>query len=257
MTLRSQYCRQVVDHEKETEGPQLHDGLPGPSCFPSEFDDSLAKKVESESERNLLDHARGSASTVHSTMRASMANTAAVGLSMVEGVEAGSISSRGTAPLMSSHTDAADAAEAGAATAPAALNIVEAYSVEETEEMPGSRYEAELAEPQVLSFYQRKLFASIITAVTLLAVAVGRLGCTCQQVLGNMQPTSITWLAWNAVASFLSRLRLRLFAATLSAFPPTSNLMLDTYSMLKTFSMLSLNGFDGTPVCLSSNEPQG
>ena len=125
---------QIVDHEKETEGPQLHDGLPGPSCFPSEFDDSLAKKVESESERNLLDHA---ASTVHSTMRASMANTAAVGLSMVEGVEAGCISSRGTAPLMSSHTDAADAAEAGAATAPAALNIVEAYSVEETEEMPG------------------------------------------------------------------------------------------------------------------------
>ncbi|EJK55561.1 hypothetical protein THAOC_24698, partial [Thalassiosira oceanica] len=35
--------RQAVDHGRETDGPRLHDGLPGPPCFPHEFDDSLAK----------------------------------------------------------------------------------------------------------------------------------------------------------------------------------------------------------------------
>ncbi|EJK55234.1 hypothetical protein THAOC_25051, partial [Thalassiosira oceanica] len=39
---------QVADHEKETKGPQLHDGPPGPPRFPQELDDSLAKKVEKE-----------------------------------------------------------------------------------------------------------------------------------------------------------------------------------------------------------------
>ncbi|EJK59793.1 hypothetical protein THAOC_19945 [Thalassiosira oceanica] len=39
---------QVADHEKETNGPQLHDGPPGPPRFPQELDDSLAKKVEKE-----------------------------------------------------------------------------------------------------------------------------------------------------------------------------------------------------------------
>ncbi|EJK56631.1 hypothetical protein THAOC_23445, partial [Thalassiosira oceanica] len=33
----------VVDHNEETEGPQLHDRPPGPPCFPREFDDSLAR----------------------------------------------------------------------------------------------------------------------------------------------------------------------------------------------------------------------
>ncbi|EJK55916.1 hypothetical protein THAOC_24292, partial [Thalassiosira oceanica] len=39
---------QVASHEKETKGPQLHDGPPGPPRFPQELDDSLAKKVEKE-----------------------------------------------------------------------------------------------------------------------------------------------------------------------------------------------------------------
>ncbi|EJK68227.1 hypothetical protein THAOC_10614, partial [Thalassiosira oceanica] len=39
---------QVADHEKGSEGPQLHDGPTGPPRFPQEFDDSLAKKVEKE-----------------------------------------------------------------------------------------------------------------------------------------------------------------------------------------------------------------
>ncbi|EJK61100.1 hypothetical protein THAOC_18460, partial [Thalassiosira oceanica] len=52
--------------------------------------------------------------------------------------------------------------------------IAEAYRVEEAEATPGrgAVYEAELVEPQVLSFYQRKSFASIMTAVTLLAIGV-------------------------------------------------------------------------------------
>jgi len=40
--------RQVADHEKESEGPQLHDGPPGPPRFPQELDDSLAMKVDEE-----------------------------------------------------------------------------------------------------------------------------------------------------------------------------------------------------------------
>ena len=170
---------QIVDHEKETEGPQLHDGPPGPSCFPSEFDDSLAKRVECESERNLSDHAPDSASTVHSTARASMANTAAVGPSMVARVEEGSVSSRGRAPPMSSHTEATLATSAGGLNPPPAGRSTfnaEAYRVEEADETPGrgTVYEAELIEPQVpivvpmrnavLPFYQRKGFVSVMIA---------------------------------------------------------------------------------------------
>ncbi|EJK70047.1 hypothetical protein THAOC_08631, partial [Thalassiosira oceanica] len=163
----------VVNPEKETEGPQLHDGPPGPPCFPSEFDDSLAKTVENELERNRSDHVCDNASTVHS-------NTSAVVPSMVEGVEEeeGSISSPGTAPSMSSHRGA------GGATTTARLNppsggrstlIVEAYRVEEAEEEPGEGtvYEAEIAGPNViLRFYQRKSFVSVVIAVIFLAVVI-------------------------------------------------------------------------------------
>ena len=77
---------QIADREKESEGPQLHGGPPGPPCLPSEFDDSLAKRVENESEESLSDDlAHDNASTVHSTMGASVANAAAVGPSVIEG----------------------------------------------------------------------------------------------------------------------------------------------------------------------------
>ncbi|EJK58208.1 hypothetical protein THAOC_21687, partial [Thalassiosira oceanica] len=41
---------QIVDHEKETKGPQLHDGPLGPPCFLNEFDDSLAKRARAEND---------------------------------------------------------------------------------------------------------------------------------------------------------------------------------------------------------------
>ncbi|EJK44888.1 hypothetical protein THAOC_36538, partial [Thalassiosira oceanica] len=201
----------VVDHEDETEGPQLHDGPPGPPpCFPSEFDDSLAKRVENDSKglqlhdgqpgppcfpsefddslakrevnelERISDRVRDNASTERSTMGASVENAAALGQSMAEVVEEeeGGISSRGTAPSMSSR------GETGAATAAAGLNppsegrstlIVEGYRVEESRETPerGTVYEAELAEPQVvLMFYQRKGCVFAMIAVALLAVVV-------------------------------------------------------------------------------------
>ncbi|EJK55061.1 hypothetical protein THAOC_25246, partial [Thalassiosira oceanica] len=68
--------------------------------------------------RNRSDHAGDDASTVRATMGASVASAAeaAVGPSMVEGVEEGSTSFRGTAPSMISD------AELGEATATAELN---------------------------------------------------------------------------------------------------------------------------------------
>ncbi|EJK72189.1 hypothetical protein THAOC_06302 [Thalassiosira oceanica] len=206
----------VVDPEKETEGnvsdgPQLHVGPPGPPrfplefddslakrvdgleqhlsdladppgpppCFPNEFDDSLAKRADNELERNRSDHAGDNVSTARSTMGASVASTAeaAVGPSMVEGVEEGSTSSRVSAPSMSSQT------ELGEANPAAGLNplsegrstfIAEAYRVEEVETPGvGTVYEAELAEPNVvLRFYQRRGFASVVIAVTLFLVGI-------------------------------------------------------------------------------------
>ena len=161
--------------ENEVKGPQLHDGPPGPSSFPSEFDDSLARKLGNDSEQNSPDNARDDASTVHSTAGPNAAYTAApVGPSMVEGVEEVNVSSRGATSPARSQT------EASAATATVGLTssssgrstiVVEAYRVEEAEETPGMGpvYEAELA---VLPFYQRKGFLSAMIAVTLLAVGV-------------------------------------------------------------------------------------
>ncbi|EJK63902.1 hypothetical protein THAOC_15415 [Thalassiosira oceanica] len=161
-----------------------------PPCFPSEFDVSVAKRADNELERNRpdhtgevgrnrSDHAGDNVSTARSTMGASVASTAeaAAGPSMVEGVEEGSSSSRGTSPSMSSRTELVEA------TATVGLNppsegrstfIAEAYRVEEAETQGGGTvYEAELAEPNVvLRFYQRKGFASVIIAVTLLLVGI-------------------------------------------------------------------------------------
>ncbi|EJK48422.1 hypothetical protein THAOC_32778, partial [Thalassiosira oceanica] len=166
--------------ENDTEKPQLHDGPPGPPCFPLEFDDSLAKRVENELERNLSEHARDDASTVYSETGASVASAAAeVDLSMVEGMEDESVSI-GTAPPTSPPTETAvlSIAEAGVnqpSTGSSAF-IAEAYMVE-----GGPVYEAELAEPQAaesqplqatLPFYQRKGCASVMTAVALVAIAI-------------------------------------------------------------------------------------
>ena len=155
----------------------MHAGPPGPPCFPSEFDDSLAKRIENELERNSPDHPRDSASRVHSSMRPSATNAVAVGPSMVEGVEEGSVSFGGTSP-MSVHSDAAAATEAAGLNSTSegrSTLIVEAYRVEEAEETleRGTVYEAELAEPRaVLPFYQRKGFVSVMVAVTLLAIGI-------------------------------------------------------------------------------------
>lgn len=107
---------QVVDHEKETQGPQLHDGPSGPPCFPPEFDDdSLAKRVENESEGSLSDDlAHDNASTVHS-------------------MEEGSVSSRGTAPPTSPQS------EAIVATALAELNPPSAGVLPSLPRRTGSR----------------------------------------------------------------------------------------------------------------------
>ncbi|EJK51738.1 hypothetical protein THAOC_29067, partial [Thalassiosira oceanica] len=126
---------QVVDHGRDSGGPQLHDDQLGPPCFPLEFDDSLAKRVENEG-RNLSDHARNNRSTVHSTMGPSVANAAAV-VSMVDLAEEGRVSSPGTGPPMSSHVEAATAA--AGLNPPSGLStfIAEAYMVEDSGETPG------------------------------------------------------------------------------------------------------------------------
>ena len=165
----------VVDHEKESEGPQLHDGPIGPPSFPSELDDSLAKKLENDLERQLPDY--DGASTVQSASRPDVADTSAVGPSTVEDVEEGNVSSRGATPSARSHTPAVSATAHVGLDLPSAGRsniVVEAYRVEEVEEAPGGGtvYEAELIEPEPEPFYQRKGFVSIMIAVTLLAVGV-------------------------------------------------------------------------------------
>ncbi|EJK62351.1 hypothetical protein THAOC_17040 [Thalassiosira oceanica] len=163
----------VVDHGEEAEGPQLHDGPPGPPSFPHEFDDSLAKRVENESQRSPSDHARDDA--LHSTMGGSVASAAAVGPSMLEGAGVGRVSIRGSAPSTSPHTEAEVATAAvNRPSEGSSTYIAEAYTVE-----GDTVYEAELAEPQVsesrspqanLPFYQRKGYASVMTVVALLAI---------------------------------------------------------------------------------------
>ncbi|EJK49359.1 hypothetical protein THAOC_31771, partial [Thalassiosira oceanica] len=161
-------------------GPQLHDadGPPVPPYFSNEFDDSLAKRVENESERSRSDHARDDASI----MGASAANEAAVGPSMAEGAEGGSsVSFGGTSPPVEEGSvslggTASPRTEAAAVTvgvnppsAGRSTFIAEAYRVE-----GGTVYEAELAEPQsILPFYQRKGFCicQMIT-VTLLSIGI-------------------------------------------------------------------------------------
>ena len=121
-------------------------------------------------------------------MGASVAYAAAEGLSTVEVVEEGSFSSRGIAPPMSSHTDAAAEASTAAGRNPPSERlstfIAEAYIVEEDQETPGrgTVYEAELIEPQlplivpaepqnVLPFYQRKGFVVVVTLLAIGALA--------------------------------------------------------------------------------------
>ena len=161
----------VVDHEKETDGPQLHDGPPGPPSFPSELDDSLAKKLENDLERQLPDY--DGASTVQSASRPDVADTSAVGPSTVEDVEEGNVSSRGATPSARSHTPAAAATPHAGLTSTSlgrSTVVIEAYRVEEDEETPGIG--TVYAEVAAVPFYLRKGFVSIMIAVTLLAIGI-------------------------------------------------------------------------------------
>ncbi|EJK47196.1 hypothetical protein THAOC_34104, partial [Thalassiosira oceanica] len=160
----------VVGQEEEADGPQLHHGPPGPPSFPHEFDDSLAKTVGNRLERRLPDHSRDNASAVHSTMGASVSSTAAVGPSMLGGVGEGRVSSRGTAPPMSLLRAVATAAVTRSLPSAGRSTILaEAYRVEEAEETPGRGIIYE-AEPDIPPFYQRKGFLSGLIALALLAV---------------------------------------------------------------------------------------
>ena len=161
----------VVDPDKDREGPQLHDGPPGPPSYPFELDDSLAKKLENDVERQLPNYS--DASTVHSTVRPNVADAAAVGPSMVEGVEEGNVSSLGATPSARSHTEAVSTTLHVGLDSPSSGPspiVVEAYRVEEAEVTPG--VETVYAEVAVIPFYQRKGFASVMIAVTLLAMGV-------------------------------------------------------------------------------------
>jgi len=163
----------VVDREKETEAPHLHGGPPGPPCFPREFDDSLAQRGENKFKRNSLDHPRGSTSTVHSTLVASVASAAAVGPLVDERVEEGSVSSRGITPPTSRTDTAATTAAAGLDLPSVGHStfIAEGYRVAESEETPV--YEAEISEPKaVLPFYQRTGFVFVMVAMILFAIGV-------------------------------------------------------------------------------------
>ncbi|EJK70986.1 hypothetical protein THAOC_07614, partial [Thalassiosira oceanica] len=137
---------------------------------------NTANEMENDLDRNLSDNPRNSASTANSTMGTYVANAAAAVVPPMEVLEGEGISFGGASPPpKSTHT-----AEAGAATTTAGLDsptegpsafIVEAYRVDESEEMQrrGTVYEAVLA---VQPFYQRKGFVSVMIAVTLLAVGV-------------------------------------------------------------------------------------
>ncbi|EJK62036.1 hypothetical protein THAOC_17369, partial [Thalassiosira oceanica] len=150
----------VIDHEKATEGHQLHDGPPDPPCMSHGFDDSQRKKVDNDAEQQMLDSAQDSTPTVDSTKGASMTKASvAVGQSMEKDVEEGNVSSGGTAPPMSSRTGEV------AATAAVGLDAPPAWR--------------SASKPQtVLPFYQRKSFVSDMTCTLFvigLAVAMGML----------------------------------------------------------------------------------
>ncbi|EJK77226.1 hypothetical protein THAOC_00955, partial [Thalassiosira oceanica] len=168
---------QVADHENETEGPQLHDGPPGPQYSLSEFDDSLAKSIENEFEQHSSNHPCDNSSTVHSTTGAPVANAAAEGPPMGGGVEEGRASSGGSTPLTSPLTEAAtEAVGLHSALSERSTFVAEAW-VEYPEVMPGRGivYEAETIEPQmpiVLPFYRRKGLACFLVAMFLLAVGI-------------------------------------------------------------------------------------
>ncbi|EJK47683.1 hypothetical protein THAOC_33579, partial [Thalassiosira oceanica] len=182
---------QVTVRENEIEGPQLHDGPPGPQYSLSEFDDSLAKRVGNEFEPTSSDHPRDNASTVHSTTGAPVANSAAVGPPMGGGVEEGSAPSGGSALLMSPPTEAATTAVGlNLALSDCSTFVAQAW-VEEPEGMPGrgTVYEAEPIEPQmptVLPFYQQKRFAFVLVAMFLLAVGIA----TAVPLLNNLDSSN-------------------------------------------------------------------
>ncbi|EJK49938.1 hypothetical protein THAOC_31142, partial [Thalassiosira oceanica] len=136
--------RHVVDHEEEIEGPQLHDGPPGPPCSPRGIDDdTLTQRGETEFGRNSLDHPIDNTSTAHSTVgRSSVASAASMGPSMDECAGEGSASSGESAPPTSpQHTEEGAAIAAAGPNSTSAVDFVEAYMVDEAEETPG-RYVA-------------------------------------------------------------------------------------------------------------------
>ncbi|EJK49284.1 hypothetical protein THAOC_31861 [Thalassiosira oceanica] len=143
----------VVDHEKETEAPHLHDGPPGPPSFPRDFDGSFAKKLENELERKLWTHHHDNPSTEHLIMEASVASAAAMDPSMEGRVGEESVSSRGVAPPTSSHAaDTAADLDLPSVGLPAFTAV--GYRVAESDETPV--YEGEISEPKaVLPIYQR------------------------------------------------------------------------------------------------------
>ena len=161
----------VVDHEKESEGPQLHDGPIGPPSFPSELDDSLAKNEENDLERQLPNS--GGITTVQSAVGSNVADAAEGIPSMVEGMDEVNVSSQGANPSARSHTPAVSATPHVGLTSTSSARstvVVEAYRVEEAEETPGMG--TVYAEVAVVPFYLRKGFVSIMIAVTLIAVGI-------------------------------------------------------------------------------------
>jgi len=162
----------VVDHEKETEAPHLHDGPPGPPSFPRDFDGSFAKKLENELERKLWTHHHDNPSTEHLIMEASVASAAAMDPSMEGRVGEESVSSRGVAPPTSSHAaDTAADLDLPSVGLPAFTAV--GYRVAESDETPV--YEGEISEPKaVLPIYQRTGFVFVMVAMMLtIGVVVG------------------------------------------------------------------------------------
>ncbi|EJK76194.1 hypothetical protein THAOC_02059, partial [Thalassiosira oceanica] len=161
----------VIDHEKATEGHQLHDGPPGPPCISHGFDDSRRKNLDNDAERQMPDSAQDSTPTVDSTMGASMTKASvAAGQCMAKDVEEGNVSSGGTAPPMSSR-----------------MGEVAATAAVERDAQPAW---CSTPKPQtVLPFYQRKSFVSDMTCTLFvigLAVAMGML------LLSNVQEPTTT-----------------------------------------------------------------
>ena len=148
----------VVDHENETEGPQLHDGPSGPPSFPSELDDSRTKKVENDFERQLPQDNEDAAPTVRSTVEASATNAAAAVGNPWQEVN---VISQGTAPPAATAAVGRNASPAGCSTS---------------------------KPPAVLPFYQRKSFVSDMKC-TLFVIGIA---VTIGVLISNIQePTSM------------------------------------------------------------------